>query len=248
MSISTHTYRDYKREYETIEDRNLWSPVYLDKELSNRILEIDDAVVSFVDDAYSDEPSANVTSLIPTMTTDVMEESFMEPFVCTFKGSENTVKELTQHNPSRVLISSSMYGEKNLMFQLPGCILCMDQQRLCLYVPSMIFRKTRSDLESQGFTSQMPRLVEKSVYCEVEIPPPLKDKSKNMYCRSKHRSTSPSHTPVYSQGFKKYSNVTLVISVFLCKPEITVSSCRNGDRHVQYEKRLVEVRVLDISV
>lgn len=248
MSLSTHTYKDYKRECGAIEDRNLWIPVYLSPHISKQILGIDDGVVSLVDDGYNIDSSPTYKDSVEELSMDMLEECLMEPFLYTMPQCENTIDALTKSNTSRIVISASTYGEKNLVFETHGCIMCLNENGPSLYIPSMILKKTTSDLKCQGFTSKIHESIGTSVYSRVIVPDHLKEKCILIYSMSRLRNTTPSHTPFYSDGFIKYSSVSLIISIVLNPPEITQLSSGNGEVHIQHDKREISVDVHDIRI
>lgn len=231
-----------------IEDRNLWVPVYLLPHLSMEMLNISNGVVSLIDDGYNPESCPSYRESVEELSMDIFEECLMEPFLYTMPECENTINIITKSNNARIVISASTYGEKNLIFEAHGCIMCMDESGPSLYIPSMILKKTASDLKCQGFTSKVQESTGRNVYSKVDTPSHLIQKCTTIYSVSLLRNTTPNHTPLYSDGFAKYCSVSLTISIVLNPPHTTQLSSGNGEVHIQHDKREISVNVHDIRI
>lgn len=266
MSCSTYTYRDYAMEYSNTEDMRSWQPVYLDPILSTSIFGFANGVASLTEremrNPLTDDDSTSSSSLdsprtpsFPQLTMEVMEECLMEPLV--FMNNEYmtpsmvdefmpTVNAITKGDDSVVLVSACTYGVKNIIFNVSGCVLCVDGNKISLYVPSTLLRKTRDDLIDQSFTCKINNFNDSNVFHKVTLPESLVPKCMDVYERSRLRPSTRSHTPLMKDGFNKYCNVSLVISICLSPSRTTDSSSFDGTLIVQHGKRLIDVTVLDI--
>ena len=267
MSCSTYTYRDYATEYAKTEDMKSWQPVCLNQSLSQDVLGIEDGVASLVErtdrnpfednDNGSESPiDSSRVSAFPELTMELMEECLMEPLI--FINDHHmpphminefmpTVNVITGGIESTVLVSASTYGIKNLIFKTTGCVLCMNESTTSLYVPSRLLRKTRDDLIAQSFSCKISRFNEYNVFHKVNVPSKLVSRCTHIYNQSRLRVTTRSHTPLLADGFNKYCNVDLIISISLMASRTMDSSSFDGTVIVQHDKRLIDVVVLDID-
>jgi hypothetical protein len=264
MSCSTYTYRDYASEYAVTEDIKSWRPMYLEPILSKYLLGINCGVPTLVEDTLRNPLEDNSVSLspisnlqaesLPVVTTEVMEESVMEPltFLNTNVVTETmsyllpTFNRITNGNNSLVVVSISNYGIKHIIVKIPGCILCICNDEIALYVPSTLLRKTRSDLQARSFLCKIENFKESNVFYRVKVPQKLKSKCIRIYSPSR-RNTTPSHTPLLEDGFKNYCNVNMSMSIVLTPSRTTESSSFDDTPIVQHGKRLINLVVLDVD-
>ena len=267
MSGSTYTYRDYAMEYSSTEDMKSWQLIYLDSSLSLATLDMIDAVVTlsedpdrdpFEEDIITRSPSRDSPKResFPEMTMDMMEECLMEPLV--FMNNEYmprymslgcmpTINWLTNNDNSIVLVSASTYGKKHLMFKITGSVLCLDNTAPHLYIPSALLRKTRQDLNAQSFPCKIRGFKEHDVFQRVSVPSRIVDKCTKIYKTLQRRSTTQSHTPLLLDGFEKYCNVNLIVSILLSPSRTMDSSTFDGTAIIQHGKRVIETVVVDIN-
>jgi hypothetical protein len=267
MSCSTYTYRDYAVEYSNTEDLKSWQPLYLNRDLSQRTLGFDDAIVSLVENAVRnpleddcpDSPisvSAPRAERFPEMTMEMVEECLMEPLVFISDGCEPlyitsefmpTLHAITRGSDSTVLVSASTYGIKHIMFKITGCVLCVNADNTSLYIPSTLLRKTRDDLLAQSYSCKIKNFVERNVFHKVSVPKSLVRKCMEVYSKSQLRRTTRSHTPLLEDGFDKYCNISLIVSVALVPSRTKDTSSFDGTTIIQHGKRLIDAIVVDID-
>jgi hypothetical protein len=265
MSCSTYTYRDYATEYSNTEDLKSWQPVYLDTNLSQRTLGFGNGVASLVEDIdrnpLEDNDSAISVSSprvnkFPEMTMEMVEECLMEPLVFISDGCEPlpltsefipTLHAITQGSDSTVLVSASTYGMKHIMFKITGCVLCINGDDISIYIPSTLLRKTRDDLLAQSYSCKIKNFVEQNVFHRVSLPKNLLVKSMEVYERSPLKRTTRSHTPLLRDGFNRYCNIDLIVSISLVPSRTSDTSSFDGTTIIQHGKRLIDVIVIDIG-
>lgn len=256
-------------EYSHTEDSKSWQPVYLERSLSEKILGMDNIASSLVEDTsrnpLNDDENASDTTpespratSFPAMTMELMEECLMEPLV---HINDNYIPESMRHNfiptlhaitngdESIVLVSASSYGLKHLMFTITGCVLCAsdDGTPFSVYVPSTLLRKTRDDLTQQSFQCKIASFDEHAVFHRVVLPPRLVPKCFDVYGGSVKKTTTRSHTPLLRDGFNRYCNANLMVSIALTPSRTTEPSSFDGSIIVQHGRRIISIIVLDIT-
>lgn len=267
MSCSTYTYRDYAMEYSHTEDIKSWMPVYLNSSLSLKILGFEDGIAALTENPNRnplEDDHSECDSVIssprspsfPEMTMDMVEECLMEPLVIiddecaphfVTNGFIPTVKAITNGDDSTVLVSASTYGIKNIMFKITGCVLCVNETDISLYMPLNLLRKTRDDLHAQSYSCKINNSTEQDVFHRVKVPARLTETCKSVYDQSTPKRTTRSHTPLLKDGFSRYCNVDLIISICLTPSRTTDASSFDGTMIVQHGKRLIDAVVLDIE-
>lgn len=267
MSCSTYTYHDYAVEYSSTEDLKSWQPVYLDEILSQYTLGIHNGVAALIEDTHrdplSDDGTGSDTTIssprtpsFPQMTMDLMENCLMEPLI--FMNEEYmppeisvdympTINAIKNGNDSVVLVSASTYGVKNLMFKVSGCILCLDKSDVCVYIPSSLLKKTRDDLIAQNFSCTIKAFKEHNVFYKTKIPSRLIAKSIDIYNSSQLKNTTRSHTPLLIDGFHKYCNINLIVSMSLTPSRSIESLGFDNTPIVQHGRRIIDPIILGIE-
>jgi hypothetical protein len=267
MSCSTYTYRDYATEYSNTEDLKSWQPVYLDTNLSQRTLGFKNGVASLIEDfernPLTDDCGDSAISVstprvdkFPEMTMEMVEECLMEPLVFISDGCAPlsitsdfmpTLHAITQGSDSTVLVSASTYGTKHIMFKITGCVLCVNGSDVSLYIPSTLLRKTRDDLSAQSYSCKIKNFVEQNVFHKVTLPKYLLARCMQLHETLPLKRTTRSHTPLLADGFNRYCNIDLIVSISLVPSRTIESSSFDGTAIVQHGKRLIDVIVIDIE-
>lgn len=267
MSCSTYTYRDYATEYSATEDLKSWQPVYLDSQLSERTLGLKNGVASLTEDfdrnPLEDDCGDSAISVsspridkFPEMTMEMVEECLMEPLVFISDGCAPlsitnefmpTLHAITQGNDSTVLVSASTYGTKHIMFKITGCVLCVNSDDVSVYIPSTLLRKTRDDLYAQSYSCKIKNFVEQNVFHRVTVPKYLIPKCLQLHESLQLKRTTRSHTPLLKDGFNRYGNIDLIVSISLVPSRTSDTSSFDGTTIVQHGKRLIDVIVIDIQ-
>nr|POE67341.1 hypothetical protein CFP56_77010 [Quercus suber] len=229
------------------QDSEMWSPVYLNPGLSEKLLSLSKAIVCIEDNSLENRDTKTVYGQIPEMTIEMMEECLMEPLPYLKEEYSDTVSNITHNDPSAILVSASNYGEKNLIFEISGCILSCHKDSMSLYIPFAFVTKTKDDLHFQGYSSKIRNGVSSDIFYRVELPHKLIAKCQLIYYHSRPKVTTPSHTPLYVDGMSTYCNVSLVVSIVLLASRVSSASRTGGTITVEHGAREIHIVVLDIK-
>jgi hypothetical protein len=242
MTQSSHTYREFFSEYESTEDYRMWNSERLDDECAMVMFNQEDIYISMTTDTIPQGLSEPSTIFMRQEDEFVAEGMVTVPDLC-----KDTIERLTNGidlDSDSMVVCMSRYGAKDLVFTLPGCVLCSSGQRQDVYIPMNFITKIYYDLSAKYIQCNLPKEVRRMPYYRSTIHENVSIQPELLYIR---RRITPDHQPMYSDGHQTYSIVSATIYVSL-EPRRSLSDSDYGTgKIVSHNSRRIHVSVLAIG-
>ncbi len=242
-SSSTYTYREHAQEYISTSDASLWYTQYLQCEVLQRLFKIPQIAVRL-----TDQPQSPVLFEIPTQTLNNAEEALMEPLLYVPESCKSTIYSIPGTSPDDILVALSIYGSKDLIFRLPGCLLCIDGEHYAMYVPWRLVKKVEVDLIAKGVPCIPTHHHPGATYIRVPLPVHDSDNIKAIVLSSHPKSVTRDHKPMYGDGFKQYILVSPVLCIMISPQRNFVPSQYGEVPITQHRSRKINVIILSLDV
>jgi hypothetical protein len=245
-SSSSYTYRDWALEYNSTEESTLWQAERLNDAESNELFGVKDLFVSMTStDQQQNEDSGTLHRFMVDR-----DDFFMEPLLaCPDECIESICKLIPSKTSDEtpVPVCASVYGVKNLVFRLANCVLCVDDLRQAVYIPSSFINKIKVDVSFRDMNCSSPINRKGMPFHPGLVMPSATSVAKSVFESSTKRKVTKDHIPMYDDNYTRYVMVEAVVHVALLANRSTVESQYGNDPITFHGKREIQVYVLSLS-
>lgn len=244
-SCSSYTYRDHAIEYESTEDYNLWDCEKLDN--SYAIEHFNHASLRI---SLSDQKRPSTLLTPRSFAMEQSDDFIMEPMLTLPSSCSNSIDKLLggiTTEPDSMCVCAAMYGNKNIVFKLSNCILCVSDTNTGIYVPTSFIRKIKEDLSFRDMQCSSPGLRKTLPFYNIIPTSNVISQSQCISTGSKKRRVTTDHEPMFSDGFTHYSMIEACVYVTIV-PRRSVEESDYGNGPITFHgRRQIKIYAMSIS-
>lgn len=242
QGLSDSTYKDLVEDYQSTQESTMWHARYLIGNSLNEHTGQDKLLSSFVD-----QESPQDTNDIGVLGLNVIDEMAIEPLLKTHQNQVSINLYLMSKPGLSVPVCLSTYGVKHIIFKIPACLICVDDDKQYIYIPSRIPKRIIDDMKYRGIACSMYGKDLKLPYVSIEIPQNLLTKVQEIYRQSNPKPVTINHEPMCTDGFPSYLPTTITMSIELCHLKEKRSRRHGQDMIIQKKPREISIVVLDVE-
>lgn len=243
---SVYTYRDWAMEYTETEDSRSWTPEKLEDEKCLAIFNRTGLCASMTIN------NSNEKCVIAELRALSMSEDdfFMEPLLSRPDECAETLSFLFP-DPSRekmpVPICMSFYGSKNIIFEIPQCLLCVRDRQAKVYISSRIIKRITNDVSYKDIQCEYSGMRRGIPFSSLTVLDRCMASAFDAFHKSRKRRLTKDYMPMHAEGFTEYAIVDAVVTMCIVSSRETTSSDFRDDFVVLHGKRKLKVYVHQVS-
>lgn len=236
-SQSSCTYEEYSRDLLDSPDLNQWKGCMVEPGISNELFGFEDGVVSI---SYSSAENDKPITTVDMMRIDEYTFELLVPVppVCV-----RTATYLTNSKHNDIIMCLSNFAERNIVFAMQGCVLCANDTKVSLYVPSTLKKAAYKDMRISGIECSDFGIFNGYSHHKVVVPTSLVPKARELFNRSHKMKLTKDHKPMVTNGYEYFCKATPILYV-KAKSQKEVSTSLSNEPVEEISERKILVKPL----
>jgi hypothetical protein len=236
-SHSSCTYDEYSRDLLDSPDISQWNACTLDRDASALMFGFYGGVASI---SLNPQDATGVITTIDIMKIDEYTFELLVPIppVCL-----RTVKYLTNSRNNDIIMCLSNFLQRNILFAMQGCVLCVNETSVSLYIPSSLKKLAYKDMITTGVECSNTGIFNGHSHHKIPMPSSLALAARRLFEESHKMRLTKDHKPMVTNGYEYFCKVTPILYV-KAKSQKEDHPVRSNEPIEEISERRIVVRPL----